>query len=72
MPASPDPAARPQLAVSAAIFRDGKVLLVRGALAGKGFIRSRAGASEKRCTALHREVDEKPLRIRLWISGGAR
>ena len=34
----PDPSTRPQLAVSAAIFRDGKVLLVRRARSpGKGF-----------------------------------
>jgi ADP-ribose pyrophosphatase YjhB (NUDIX family) len=61
--ASPDPAARPQLAVSAAIFRDGKVLLVRRARSpGKGFYSFPGGRvefGETLHTALHREVDEE-------------
>jgi 8-oxo-dGTP diphosphatase len=61
--ASPDPAFRPQLAVSAAIFRDGKVLLVRRARSpGKGFYSFPGGRvefGETLHTALHREVDEE-------------
>jgi ADP-ribose pyrophosphatase YjhB (NUDIX family) len=61
--ASPDPATRPQLAVSAAIFRDGKVLLVRRARSpGKGFYSFPGGRVEFGETldkALHREVDEE-------------
>jgi ADP-ribose pyrophosphatase YjhB (NUDIX family) len=61
--ASPDPATRPQLAVSAAIFRAGKVLLVRRArLPGKGFYSFPGGRVEFGETlhaALHREVDEE-------------
>jgi 8-oxo-dGTP diphosphatase len=61
--ASPDPATRPQLAVSAAIFRDGKVLLVRRARSpGKGFYSFPGGRvefGETLHTALHREVDEE-------------
>jgi 8-oxo-dGTP diphosphatase len=61
--ASPDPASRPQLAVSAAIFRDGKVLLVRRARSpGKGFYSFPGGRvefGETLHTALHREVDEE-------------
>jgi ADP-ribose pyrophosphatase YjhB (NUDIX family) len=60
--ASPDPT-RPQLAVSAAIFRDGKVLLVRRARSpGKGFYSFPGGRvefGETLHTALHREVDEE-------------
>jgi 8-oxo-dGTP diphosphatase len=60
--ASPDPT-RPQLAVSAAIFRDGKVLLVRRARSpGKGFYSFPGGRVEFGETlhaALHREVDEE-------------
>ena len=68
--ASPDPAARPQLAVSAAIFRDGKVLLVRRARSpGKGlysFPGGRVEFGETLHTALHREVDEvTALRIEI-------
>src|SRR6201995_98371 len=61
--ASSDPANRPQLAVSAAIFRDGKVLLVRRARSpGKGFYSFPGGRvefGETLHTALHREVDEE-------------
>jgi 8-oxo-dGTP diphosphatase len=58
----------PQLAVSAAIFRDGKVLLVRRARSpGKGFYSLPGGRvefGESLHTALHREVDEETgLRI---------
>ena len=53
----------PQLAVSAAIFRDGKVLLVRRARSpGKGFYSLPGGRvefGESLHTALHREVDEE-------------
>ena len=59
----PDPALRPQLAVSAAIFRGGKVLLVRRARSpGKGFYSLPGGRvefGETLHTALHREVDEE-------------
>jgi 8-oxo-dGTP diphosphatase len=70
--ASPDPAARPQLAVSAAIFRDGKVLLVRRARSpGKGFYSFPGGRvefGETLQTALHREVDEETA-LRIEIVG---
>jgi 8-oxo-dGTP diphosphatase len=68
MPQSPgnpvaDPATRPQLAVSAVIFRDGKVLLVRRARSpGKGFYSLPGGRveyGESLHTALTREVDEE-------------
>jgi len=66
MPANtplPDPASRPQLAVSAVIFRDGKVLLVRRARSpGKGFYSLPGGRVEYGETlhqALAREVDEE-------------
>jgi ADP-ribose pyrophosphatase YjhB (NUDIX family) len=53
----------PQLAVSGAIFRDGKVLLVRRARSpGKGFYSLPGGRvefGESLHTALHREVDEE-------------
>ncbi|OAF13947.1 NUDIX hydrolase [Bradyrhizobium centrolobii] len=53
----------PQLAVSAAIFRDGKVLLVRRARSpGKGFYSLPGGRvefSESLHQALRREVDEE-------------
>jgi 8-oxo-dGTP diphosphatase len=63
-----DPASRPQLAVSAAIFRDGKVLLVRRARSpGKGFYSLPGGRvefGESLQVALAREVDEETgLRI---------
>lgn len=66
--AAPDPATRPQLAVSAVIFRDGKVLLVRRARSpGKGFYSLPGGRveyGESLHTALVREVDEETgLRI---------
>ena len=55
--------ARPQLAVSAAIFRDGKVLLVRRARSpGKGFYSLPGGRvefGESLHQALVREVDEE-------------
>jgi 8-oxo-dGTP diphosphatase len=61
--ASPIQPARPQLAVSAAIFRDGKVLLVRRARSpAKGFYSLPGGRvefGETLHTALHREVDEE-------------
>ena len=54
---------RPQLAVSAAIFRDGKVLLVRRARSpGKGFYSLPGGRvefGESLHQALSREVDEE-------------
>jgi|SRR6266536_3339085 len=71
----PDPAViapvqltRPQLAVSGAIFRDGRVLLVRRAQSpGKGLYSLPGGRvefGESLHTALHREVDEETgLRI---------
>ena len=69
--ASPDPA-RPQLAVSAAIFRDGKVLLVRRTRSpGKGFYSFPGGRvefGETLQTALHREVDEETA-LRIEIVG---
>jgi 8-oxo-dGTP diphosphatase len=72
MSASPDPAARPQLAVSAAIFRDGKVLLVRRARSpGKGFYSFPGGRvefGETLHTALHREIDEETA-LRIEIVG---
>jgi ADP-ribose pyrophosphatase YjhB (NUDIX family) len=53
----------PQLAVSAAIFRDDKILLVRRARSpGKGFYSLPGGRvefGESLHTALHREVDEE-------------
>ncbi|TPQ34501.1 NUDIX hydrolase [Bradyrhizobium guangdongense] len=60
---SPDQPARPQLAVSAAIFRDGKVLLVRRARSpAKGFYSLPGGRvefGESLHQALAREVDEE-------------
>ena len=63
-----NPSTRPQLAVSAAIFRDGKVLLVRRARSpGKGFYSLPGGRvefGESLQVALAREVDEETgLRI---------
>jgi ADP-ribose pyrophosphatase YjhB (NUDIX family) len=70
--APPDPAHRPQLAVSAAIFRDGKVLLVRRARSpGKGLYSLPGGRvefGETLHTALHREVDEETA-LRIEIVG---
>jgi 8-oxo-dGTP diphosphatase len=61
--ASPVQPSHPQLAVSAAIFRDGKVLLVRRARSpAKGFYSLPGGRVEFGETlhaALHREVDEE-------------
>src|SRR3954462_3592027 len=61
--ASPVQPTRPQLAVSGAIFRDGKVLLVRRARSpGKGFYSFPGGRvefGESLHAALHREVDEE-------------
>ena len=67
----------PQLAVSAAIFRDGKVLLVRRARSpGKGFYSLPGGRvefGESLHTALHREVDEETgLRIEILGLAGWR
>jgi len=64
----PDPPSRPQLAVSAVIFREGKVLLVRRARSpGKGFYSLPGGRvefGESLHVALTREVDEETgLRI---------
>jgi 8-oxo-dGTP diphosphatase len=60
---SPQPVSRPQIAVSAAIFRDGKILLVRRARSpAKGFYSLPGGRVEFGETlhaALHREVDEE-------------
>lgn len=57
------PPARPQLAVSASIFRAGKILLVRRARSpGKGFYSLPGGRvefGESLHTALHREVREE-------------
>ena len=66
--ASPIQPSRPQLAVSGAIFRDGKILLVRRARSpGNGFYSLPGGRvefGESLHTALHREVDEETgLRI---------
>ena len=74
---APDPALRPQLAVSGAIFRDGKVLLVRRARSpGKGFYSLPGGRvefGESLHTALHREVDEETgLRIEILELAGWR
>jgi 8-oxo-dGTP diphosphatase len=61
--ASPAPPTHPQLAVSAAIFRDGRILLVRRARApGKGLYSLPGGRvefGESLHQALHREVDEE-------------
>jgi 8-oxo-dGTP diphosphatase len=75
--ASPVQPTRPQLAVSGAIFRDGKVLLVRRARSpGKGFYSFPGGRvefGESLHTALHREVDEETgLRIEILGLAGWR
>ena len=75
--ASSTPPPRPQLAVSAAIFRDGKVLLVRRARSpAKGFYSLPGGRvefGESLHTALHREVDEETaLRIQIVALAGWR
>ena len=74
---SPAPISRPQLAVSGAIFRDGKVLLVRRSRSpGKGFYSLPGGRVEFGETlhmALHREVDEETgLRIEILGLAGWR
>jgi ADP-ribose pyrophosphatase YjhB (NUDIX family) len=60
---SPVPPQRPQLAVSASIFRDDKVLLVRRARSpGKGIYSLPGGRvefGESLHTAVHREIDEE-------------
>ena len=68
---------RPQLAVSGAIFRDGKILLVRRARSpGNGFYSLPGGRvefAESLHTALHREVDEETgLRIEILGFAGWR
>jgi ADP-ribose pyrophosphatase YjhB (NUDIX family) len=59
----PEPLSRPQIAVSAAIFRDNKTLLVRRARSpARGFYSLPGGRVEFGETlhaALHREVDEE-------------
>jgi ADP-ribose pyrophosphatase YjhB (NUDIX family) len=78
MPAlSPVQPSHPQLAVSAAIFRDGKILLVRRARSpGKGFYSLPGGRvefGESLHEALHREVDEETaLKIRIVELAGWR
>ncbi|WP_031335556.1 NUDIX hydrolase [Rhodopseudomonas sp. B29] len=63
MTVAPDPLKRPQLAVSASIFRDGKVLLVRRARSpGKGLYSLPGGRveyGETLETALAREIAEE-------------
>jgi 8-oxo-dGTP diphosphatase len=66
----PAPPSKPQLAVSAAIFRSDKFLLVRRARSpGKGFYSLPGGRvefGESLAEALHREVDEETgLKIEL-------
>jgi ADP-ribose pyrophosphatase YjhB (NUDIX family) len=73
----PPPPARPQLAVSAAIFRDGKVLLVRRARSpAKGFYTLPGGRvefGESLHAALTREIDEETgLRIKIVALAGWR
>jgi 8-oxo-dGTP diphosphatase len=68
----PEPLSRPQIAVSAAIFRDGKILLVRRARSpAKGFYSLPGGRVEFGETlhaALHREVDEETS-LKIEIAG---
>ena len=70
--ASPAQPSHPQLAVSAAIFRDGRVLLVRRAKSpASGFYSLPGGRvefGETLHTALHREVDEETA-LRIEIAG---
>jgi 8-oxo-dGTP diphosphatase len=75
--ASPLPPTHPQLAVSAAIFRDGKILLVRRARSpAKGFYSLPGGRVEFGETlhaAVHREVDEETgLKIEILDLAGWR
>ncbi|MDO8400455.1 MAG: NUDIX hydrolase [Bradyrhizobium sp.] len=69
---SPAQPSHPQLAVSAAIFRDGRVLLVRRAKSpASGFYSLPGGRvefGETLHTALHREVDEETS-LRIEIAG---
>ena len=74
LPALPS---HPQLAVSAAIFRDGRILLVRRARSpGKGFYSLPGGRvefGESLHAALHREVDEETaLKIEIVALAGWR
>jgi len=68
----PAQSSHPQLAVSAAIFRDGKILLVRRARSpAKGFYSLPGGRVEFGETlhaALHREVEEETA-LRIEIAG---
>lgn len=70
--ASPVQPSHPQLAVSAAIFRDGKVLLVRRARSpAEGHYSLPGGRvefGETLHTALHREVDEETA-LKIEIAG---
>ena len=70
--ASPVQPSHPQLAVSAAIFRDGKILLVRRARSpAKGHYSLPGGRvefGETLHTALHREVDEETA-LKIEIAG---
>ena len=70
--ASPVQPSHPQLAVSASIFRDGKVLLVRRARSpAKGSYSLPGGRvefGETLHTALHREVDEE-TGLKIEIAG---
>ena len=71
------PPSHPQLAVSAAIFREDKILLVRRARSpAKGFYSLPGGRvefGESLHTALHREVDEETgLRIEILGLAGWR
>jgi ADP-ribose pyrophosphatase YjhB (NUDIX family) len=71
---SPTPFQTPQLAVSAAIFRDGKVLLVRRARPPSKGLHSLPGGrvefGETMAHALHREVEEE-AGLRIEIVGPA-
>jgi 8-oxo-dGTP diphosphatase len=74
---SPAQPVRPQLAVSGAIFRDGRLLLVRRARSpAQGFYSLPGGRvefGESLHTALHREVDEETgLRIEILGLAGWR
>lgn len=70
--ASPAQPSHPQLAVSAAIFRDGKVLLVRRARSPARGLYSLPGGrvefGETLHAALHREVDEETA-LKIEIAG---
>jgi 8-oxo-dGTP diphosphatase len=72
IPPSTLPTSRPQLAVSAAIFRDDRILLVRRARSpAKGFYSLPGGRvefGESLATALHREVDEE-TGLKIEIAG---